>query len=174
MVLLSAALAATVWSPICTSAADPTVWLVFEDPPTAAEPGKIVEAPGPTPTGCEAVTFGTVECSRTVGLATVRPGSRGPELKYAVIGDDTQLLAFLDRALGGVALTVPPPEPSPVPRPPPDADALVARYLDQRARASAPSLGVTLHVWTCPDAPTVAPVAPGIVVRNHAGRVVVR
>ncbi len=154
MIWIGLALAAQTWTPTCTTAADNTVWMVLEAPAPVAPPDYI----------CPGLFVGGVGCDRIVGIATVRTAGYTPRLAWLPAGEGSTVLDFLDKAKGGVGLT---------------SDAatttmLIDSWLADRSRASAPVAGVTLHLWVCPDAPTLAPDTPGITTRVRTGRVVLR
>lgn len=158
------ALAAETWQPTCAGSADPTAWWVLE-----------AQAPAPVPDFvCPDQYLGAVACSKVVAVASLRwptaPGATAPapELRYLPYGQTAQILAFLDRAEGGVVQA--PPEG----RRTVTAGDLFAAWLDHRRRASQAETGVTLHLWTCPDADPLAPeahVPMDMPVRRHYARV---
>jgi hypothetical protein len=150
----SVAWAAETWTPTCTAPNDPTIWLVLEAPAPVAPPEFT----------CPALFLGGVPCDRIVGLATVRTSLYTARLAWLPAGEAPTVLGFLDNGLGGVPLRSDAPTPT----------ALADTWLADRARASAAQAGVTLHVWGCPEAPTVAPDTAGLTVRPRTGRVVLR
>ena len=154
--LFGLAWAAITWTPTCSAPDERTAWIVLGAPAPIA----------PSDYGCPGLFLGDVPCDRIAGLATLRRVDRTPTLRYMPAGETGAILEFLDRAQGGV------PFPSP-----PDAatdTALVDAWLAQRTRASAATAGITLQVWTCPDAPTLVPEAPGLSTLNRTARVVLR
>ncbi len=173
--LLYAALAADSWNATCAAKDDPSVWFVFTSAP---------DAPALPDFDCKGLFFdSTVACTQTVGLGKIRPGgatsSGGQpllELRYLPFGDATTIRTFLSQPGGGVVHKPPTtPATTPAATPPPlNSVELLAQYLHSRAKASAPTKNITLHVWSCPDSgfipPTEAIEPYGMKLQEHQGR----
>ena len=177
MILLAflAEAASSAWVPSCSSRDATNVWFVFEGKP----PDK--ENPVPPDFICAGLFFETLHCPVSVGIGKVSPtgvnsiGQPTHELRYLPYGDVTQIGGFLNKDGGGV-LFKPlyyPATPS-INDPPPDAGELLRQYLIQRKKASQATQGITVHVWTCPDAkfypPTEEMEPNGMVLKPHTAR----
>jgi hypothetical protein len=173
--LISAAVAASSsWNATCAAKDDASVWFVFAQAP---------DAPAQTDFDCKGLFFDTtVACPQTVGVGKIRGTGVSPtghpqhELRYLPYGDLTSIVTFLNAPGGGVvykAPTVAPTTYAGTPPPPKPAE-LLKLYLEQRAKASAPTKNITLHVWSCPDAQFFPPdeaIAPfGMKLAEHLGR----
>jgi len=154
--LLTLAWAAITWTPTCSAPTERTAWLVLGSSAPVSPPSF----------ECDGLFLGDVPCDQVVGLATLRRTDGSSALRYLPAGATGAMLEFLDRAQGGVLF----------PNPPDAATdtALVDAWLAQRVRASAPTAGITAHVWSCPDAMTLVPEAPGLTTRNRTARVQLR
>ena len=173
--LLAAALAADSWNATCATKNDPSVWFVFSGAP---------DAPPLPDFDCKGLFFdSTVSCTQTLGVGKIKPSGTSPggipllELRFLPYGDSTTIRSFLSQPGGGVVYKPPavPAATSYAAQPPPaTASELLGQYLLQRNKASAATANVTLHVWTCPEAPFTAPVDAitpfGMKLQPHVGR----
>ncbi len=172
--LIAPALAADSWNATCTAKDDPSVWFVL-----AAAP----DAPPLPEFECKGLFFdSTLSCTQTVGLGKIRPGATSPggipllELRYLPYGAIPTVVGFLSQPGGGV-LYKPPAGPvaaTPAAVPPPlNSVELLRFYLEQRAKASAATKNITLHIWSCPDSGFIAPddaITPyGMKLVEHSG-----
>ncbi|MFZ5477245.1 MAG: hypothetical protein ACOZNI_10775 [Myxococcota bacterium] len=174
--LLPAAMAASSsWTATCSTKDDASVWFVFAQAP---------DAPAQTDFDCKGLFFENVACTQSVGIGKIKPtgvsstGHPQYELRYLPYGDVTSIVTFLNAPGGGVVYKLPPPPPGQTyasTPPPPKPNELLKLYLDQRAKASAATKNVTLHVWSCPDAQFFPPeeaIKPyGTVLAEHVGRI---
>lgn len=148
LVSLQAQAASNAWNPVCTSAADPSVWFVFSATDPKAAPLPEYE--------CKGLFFDTTACPTTLGLGKIRPtgtdtaGYATYELRYLPAGGIPTIMGFLNQPGGGVAYAPPRPAPGAAPAPA-QPEELLAAYLQQRNKASAATTGVVLNLWTCPD-----------------------
>lgn len=169
-VLASLALAASSWSPQCTSKTDPSVWFVFM---AAADAKPVPEFE------CKGLFIEQMSCTQTLGFGKIKEAAPTPgglptyELRYLPSGDLMTIMTFLNGVGGGVAYK-PPAQPAASPAatlPPPKPEDLMRGYLNQRNKASAATKGVTLHVWYCPESPFFVPedaVTPvGMLLQEH-------
>jgi hypothetical protein len=132
-----------------------------------------------------------VDCTTAVGFGQVRQttdnhlGRAVWQLRYLPYGDWSVINRFLDRTDQGVLFVpkIPPTKPGEVAMPDPDAASLdeahlFARYLAQREKSSAATSGITLHLWTCPEASFEAPetdlAVQGMTLVRHTARYVLR
>lgn len=172
--------AADSWTATCPTRDDPSVWFVFAAAPLPPE-----APPLASDFDCMGLFFdSTVACPQTVGLGKIRPGDTSPggipllELRYLPYGDSAGIVRFLSQPQGGVLYKLPTiaaPTSYAATPPPSTASQLLELYLNQRNKASAATNNVALHVWTCPDAKFVPPVAAiepyGMKLVQHQGRV---
>lgn len=174
--LFALALAADSWNATCAAKDDPSVWFVF----TSA-----ADAPPLPDYDCKGLFFdSTVSCTQTVGMGKIRPAAEQPgggtpilELRYLPYGNAQTIVTFLSQPGGGV-VHKPPTQAatSPAATPPPlNSVELLSQYLHSRAKASAPTKNITLHVWSCPDSGFIPPteaISPyGMKLVEHSGRI---
>jgi hypothetical protein len=171
--MLATALAADSWTATCPTPDDPSLWFIFTSAP---------DAPPLPDFDCKGLFFETAACTQTVGLGKILPTGRSPggipllELRYLPYGDIPTIMGFLARTDGGVQYKPPVVQAaSYAAQPPPPTNAeLLGQYLMQRNKASAATKNVTIHIWTCPDAPFTPPndaITPfGMNVVQHTGK----
>lgn len=156
--LLSLALAASdAWTPTCESRTDTSVWFVLSGASGTTSETKDFN--------CAGLFFGSTPCTQTVAVGKIKfletnnVGRPVHELRYLPYGDLAGVVGFLGKPGGGVAYKYPTPtglSPAATP-PPPTTSELFRGYLEQRNKASAATKGVTINLWTCPDAPFTVP-----------------
>lgn len=170
------------WTATCTDREEPTLWwaLTVESAP-----------PQPADFTCPLIFLDGVDCQLSVGFGKLldsgetHNGKPVWEVRYLPYGDGTTILSFLDRTEQGVTFVpkLKPTKPGVPAMVDPDArslsrDELFLRYLTQREKSSHATAGVTLHLWTCPEAPFTVPeadlAAQGMSVRTHVGKFVLR
>lgn len=167
--------ASTAWNPVCTSAADPSVWFVFTSTDPKATPNPDYD--------CLGLFYDTTTCLSTLGLGKIKQtgtdssGYSTFELRYLPAGDLVTIVTFLNQPGGGVLYktpTVVASSPAAAVAPPQPED-LVSMYLQQRNKASAATSGVAMHLWTCPDLPIDVPnellTPTGLQLILHTGKV---
>lgn len=163
------------WVPTCSAKDAAPLWFVFEGAP----PKK--DAPAPPDFLCNGVFFDDVVCNNSVGIGKVQssgPNSIGQptfELRYLPYGETAAIFGFLNKEGGGVPFKpLYTPAVASTNEPPPNPAELLRQYLIQRAKASQPTQGITLHVWTCPTAPFEAPLEEiephGMKIKMHLAR----
>lgn len=167
--------ASNAWNPVCSSAADPSVWFIFSATDATATPLPEYD--------CKGLFFDTTACPTTLGLGKIRAtgtdtdGYSTYELRYLPAGALTTIITFLNQPGGGVLYSAPKPVAASAgsSQPPAQPEDLLALFMQQRNKASAATSGVTLHLWTCPDIPfdvsesLLAPTGMGLV--RHLGKV---
>ncbi len=176
--LLLAALAGAVsnaWVPTCTTREAPTLWFGFEGAPPAKD------APAPPDFTCPGLFLGDVVCGNLVGLGKAAEtgkntiGQAQYELRFLPYGETSSIMGFLNKDGGGVPFKplYTPPVAS-IDDPPPDPTELLRQFLIKRQKASQPTQGIILHVWSCPGAaffPPTEEIEPhGMTVRTHTAR----
>jgi hypothetical protein len=145
--------ASNAWNPVCSSAADPSVWFVFSATDPKATPLPEYD--------CKGLFFDTTACPSTLGIGKIRgtgtdsAGYSTYELRYLPAGALPTIITFLNQPGGGVLYTAPkvPSAGAPTSAPPAQPEDLLALFLQQRNKASAATSGVAMHLWTCPDIP---------------------
>ena len=167
--------ASNAWNPVCSSAADPSVWFVFSATDPKATPLPEYD--------CKGLFFDTTACPSTLGIGKIRGtgadsvGYSTYELRYLPAGALPTIITFLNQPGGGVLYTAPkvPSAGAPTNAPPDQPEDLLALFLQQRNKASAATSGVAMHLWTCPDIPfDVADsllTPTGMQVVRHVGKV---
>ncbi len=169
------AFASSAWTPTCESRTDTSVWFVLTGATGTTSVTKDFN--------CDGLFFDGTPCSQTVAVGKIKYketnnlGRAVHELRYLPYGDITGIVTFLNQPGGGVAY-VPPStaglSPAATPAPPTSAE-LLRVYLEKRNKAFAATKGVTINLWTCPDAPFVVPddvISPvGMIVRKLSPKV---
>lgn len=148
----SAAFAADSIEPSCATRDDKSIWFVLTG-----------GTAGGSPTNdfiCKGLFFGDISCTNAVGIGRISPtgitdsGYSTHELRYLPYGDTFAIISFFNKPGSGVLYKLPvitAATPAAMP-PPPDPEELLRLHLRERAKASAATQGVTVHIWKCPDA----------------------
>lgn len=145
------------WQPSCVSRDEPSIWFVLS---AAAGGGSATHD-----YDCKGLFFADISCMQTVGLGRAYAEGKNTlglttyVLHYLPYGETLNILSFLNKPGTGVLFKVPTLTGlSPAAMPPPlTPEDLLRLYLIDRQKASAPTQGITLHLWSCPDAPFTPP-----------------
>lgn len=163
--------AATNWTATCATKDENTVWFVV------AQAAVKDAAPNPD-FSCKGLFFDTVACTDTLAVGKIKQVSTWSalpvfELRYMPSGETGGILTFMDKVAPGVLYKpkgyVEGGQPLTTTR-----EELFSGWLKKRREASAPTMGVTIHVWICPEgdfAPEDDEITPyGMKLTAHTGK----